>query len=170
MSVGNPLRLPLITRRVRAYFAPIDRTAGVPAGFDAALNAGWVLDAPPAPWLDLGWVSGFVRTSESKVLEVDAGSPAAVQVQARQRIGAAVQCQFTSWSRLAMALATGSDSVNLLAPGSAALGLGAGSNASVLYVNGSSQLNAGSCVVVDVDYSGQTGFVGAGASGSFVCN
>ena len=164
----NPLRLPLIAGRVRAYFAPVDRAARVPAAFNPAANTGWALDAPPAPWTDLGWVQGFVRTSESKLLDVEAGSPAVTQVQARQKIGATVHCQFTQWSRLAMALSTASDSVNLLAPGSAAFALGAGSTANALYVAGTSSLTAGSFVVVDVDYSGQTGFIGSGGSGTFV--
>ncbi len=164
----NPLRLPLIVGRVRAYFAPVDRVAHVPTAFDPAANAGWSLDAPPAPWTDLGWVQGFVRISESKLLDVETGSPAVTQVQARQKTGATVHCQFTQWSRLAMALSTASDSVNLFAPGSAALTLGAGSTANTLYVTNTSQLTAGSFVVVDVDYTGQTGFVGSGGSGTFV--
>ena len=44
-----------VTRRVRAYFAPVNRAAGVPALFDAAQTGGFTLDAPPAPWIDLGW-------------------------------------------------------------------------------------------------------------------
>ena len=168
MSLVNPLRLPFIAGRVRAYFAPVDRAAKVPANFDAAANTPWTLDAPPAPWVDLGWVQGFVRTSESKLMEVDAGSPATAQVQTRLKTAATVRCQFMHWSKLAMALATCSDSVNLFAPNSAAMSLTSGSTAKVLYIAGSSQFTAGSLIVVDEDYAGQTGFTGAGSAGAFV--
>ena len=56
-----------VTRRVRAYFAPVNRVAGVPTVFDAAQMGAFALDTPPAPWVDLGWCSGFVRKSETKV-------------------------------------------------------------------------------------------------------
>ncbi len=44
-----------VTRRVRAYFAPVNRAAGVPTVFDAAQMGAFALDSPPAPWVDLGW-------------------------------------------------------------------------------------------------------------------
>lgn len=56
-----------VTRRVRAYFAPVDRAAGVPTVFDSAQMGAFALGAPPAPWVDLGWCSKFVRKSETKV-------------------------------------------------------------------------------------------------------
>ena len=56
-----------VTRRVRAYFAPVNRAAGVPTVFDAAQMGAFALDSPPAPWVDLGWCAGFVRKSATKV-------------------------------------------------------------------------------------------------------
>ena len=171
MSTGTvitPLALPLITGRVRAYFAPV--SASVPTAFNAAAMAGWQITAPPAPWVDLGWLAAFARTSESKLLDVETGSPATVLLQTRQKIDATVQCQFERWSRLTMALAAGSDSINLLTPNAAALPLQPGSNATVLYVSRAAQISVGTFLVVDDDYAGQTGFVGAGSAGNFVRN
>jgi hypothetical protein len=50
-----------ITRRMRAYFAPMNRTAGTPTIFDPGKYGMFSLDQPPAPWLDLGWVDNFQR-------------------------------------------------------------------------------------------------------------
>ncbi len=38
-------------RRVRAYFAPVKRSAGIPTLFDAAQFGRFDLNAPPAPWV-----------------------------------------------------------------------------------------------------------------------
>ena len=62
-----------VTTRVRAYFAPVNRAAGLPTLFDAAQLGRFDLDAPPAPWLDLGWVSRFARKSGTKVDALRAG-------------------------------------------------------------------------------------------------
>jgi len=71
-----------VTRRVRAYFAPVNRVAGVPTVFDAAQVGAFALDAPPAPWVDLGWCSKFVRKSgdgsKSGVAALTTGAPAMV--------------------------------------------------------------------------------------------
>ena len=67
-----------VTRRVRAYFAPVNRAAGVPTVFDAAQMGAFALDAPPAPWMDLGWCSKFARKSETKVGALTTGAPAAL--------------------------------------------------------------------------------------------
>ncbi len=83
-----------------------------------------------------------------------------------------------------MALASSSEHMNLLAPGSAAalIGSGAkaaaaialqqGSSAQTLYVAGSpaAPIKVGAIVVVDEDYGNQTGFVGAGVSAAYVQN
>ena len=45
-----------ITRRVRAYFAPINREADISAIFDPGKHGAFPLDSPPAPWIDLGWI------------------------------------------------------------------------------------------------------------------
>ena len=51
-----------ITRRVRAYFAPVNRQTETPSIFDPGKHGAFPLDAPPAPWLDLGWIDHFQRS------------------------------------------------------------------------------------------------------------
>lgn len=171
-----------VTRRVRAYFAPVNRVAGVPTLFDAAQMGGFGLDSPPAPWMDLGWCKGFARKSATKVGALRTGAPAIVASQVRTEVEAAVQLEFESWGKLQMALAAGSQQMNLLltASGAAANGSGgvaaapvalaAGSTATSLNVGttAAAGFSVGSLVAVDVDYSGQVGFVGSGVSGAYV--
>lgn len=170
-----------VTRRVRAYFAPVNRVAGVPAVFDAAQMGAFALTTPPAPWVDLGWCSGFARKSLTKVGALRAGAPAVVQAQVRTEVEATVSLAFESWGKLQMALAAGSQQMNLLvaAAGAAANGSGgvaaapvalaAGSTATSLNVGAAaSQFSVGDLVAVDVDYTGQVGFVGSGVSAAYV--
>ncbi len=60
-----------IARQTRAYFAPVDRVNGPTAIFDPSQNSGFQLDAPPAPWIDLGWIENFQRTSTSQIEGTD---------------------------------------------------------------------------------------------------
>ena len=55
-----------VARRVRAYFAPVSRVSQTPVIFDASEQGGFNLDAPPAPWVDLGWIKEFTRKATSK--------------------------------------------------------------------------------------------------------
>ncbi|HEX9202169.1 MAG TPA: hypothetical protein VF865_21605, partial [Acidobacteriaceae bacterium] len=66
-----------VTHRVRAYFAPVDRAASQPTLFDPAKLGRFALEAPPAPWIDLGWIVKFVRKSGTKIDALRAGAPAA---------------------------------------------------------------------------------------------
>ena len=170
-----------VSRRVRAYFAPVDRTAGVPVVFDAAQMGAFGLESPPAPWVDLGWCGGFARKSLTKVGVLRTGIPAIVQRQVRTEVEATVALEFESWGKLQMALAAGSQQMNLLrtvngatANGSggmagAAVALMAGSTASSLNVGAAAGgFGVGDLVAVDVDYAGQVGFVGSGVSGAYV--
>ncbi len=171
-----------LSRRVRAYFAPVNRAAGLPSLFDAAQSGMFSLDAPPSPWVDLGWVSGFTRKSESKVGALVAGAPAAVQTQVRTVVEATVALEFESWGKLQLAVAAGSEQMNLLVTQAGALANGsggvaqaasaiqAGSTASSLSVGAgaAATFTVGSLVAVDVDYTGQVGFVGSGVSAAFV--
>jgi hypothetical protein len=171
-----------VTRRVRAYFAPVNRAAGVPTVFDAAQMGAFALDAPPVPWLDLGWCSKLARKSETKVGALTTGAPAVVQSQVRTLVEATVQLEFESWGKLQLALAAGSQQMNLLrtASGAAANGSGglaagavpliAGSTAASLNVGATAaaQFQVGDLVAVDVDYVAQTGFVGSGVSAAYV--
>jgi len=171
-----------VTRRVRAYFAPVNRAAGVPTVFDAAQMGTFALSAPPTPWVDLGWCSNFVRKSETKVGALTTGAPAVVQSQVRSQVEATVQLQFESWEKLQLALAAGSQQMNLLqtANGAAANGSGgvaatavqlmAGSTATSLNVGATAaaQFQVGELVAVDEDYVAQVGFVGSGVSAAYV--
>ena len=172
-----------VVRRVRGYFAAVNRTAGVPVLFDPAEMGGFTLDAPPAPWVSLGWIGDFVRKPASKVAPVMTGIPAAALEQVRETVDAQVSLRFLSWTKLTMALGTGSQHMNLLAPagGAAASGDGgtavsaaavqvAGSTASFvgLLAADAARFTAGQWVAVDVDYAGQLGFVGSPVSGAYV--
>ena len=186
MSTGSmiPALMPTM-RRIRAYFAPVNRVLGQPSVFDPSLSADFELSAPPAPWIDLGWIEGFARKSESKYGALAAGSPASVQFQVRESLDATISLRFTSWSKLTMALATGSQHMNVIAAATPAIGSGngsgskgipavslgsSGSTATFLAMASSdaAKFAAGSLVAVDVDYTGQTGFVGSGVSAAYV--
>jgi hypothetical protein len=52
-----------VSRRVRAYFAPVDRSTESGAVFDPGKHGAFPLDSPPSPWLDLGWIDNFQRFS-----------------------------------------------------------------------------------------------------------
>src|SRR5215469_7033599 len=118
--------MPPAVRRVRAYFAPVNRAARQPTIFDPAQQGMFVLDAPPTPWIDLGWISGFSRKSGTKIEPTLAGAPAITQMQARSAIDATVSFQFASWGKLQVALAAGTQQMNLLKVQSGAASAGSG--------------------------------------------
>lgn len=169
-------------RRVRAYFAPVNRPAQTPVLFDPAEQGGFDLDTPPAPWIDLGWIQGLTRKSSSKTAPVLTGIPAAPLVQVRETLEAQVSLEFLSWTKLTMALATGSQHMNLLAAASGAAAAADGAKASVAVTpqSGSTatsivmatadaaKFTAGAMIAVDADYTGETGFVGAPVAGAYV--
>jgi len=171
-----------VARRVRAYFAPVNRSAQMPVLFDPAQQGRFSLDAPPAPWISLGWIQAFVRKPLSKSTPLLTGIPAAPLEQVRETLEAQVSCEFLSWTKLTMALATGSQHMNVLtaASGAAPSGDGAqavpavtpqsGSNATLILLASSdaAKFQAGSIVAVDVDNTGQTGYVGSPVSGAYV--
>jgi hypothetical protein len=173
--------MPPAVRRVRAYFAPVNRAAKQPTIFDPAQQGTFALDSPPAPWIDLGWISEFARKSGTKIEPVRAGAPAIPQMQSRSAVDATVSFQFASWGKLQMALAAGTQQMNLLRaqPGAASVGSGgvaigavalqSGSTASVLQAGtAAANFAVGETIVVDIDYTGQLGFVGSGVSGAYV--
>lgn len=183
MSTGSG-RTP-VTRRVRAYFAPVNRVAGAPTIFDAAQNGAFALDTPPSPWVDLGWCEGFRRKnaegSKSGIGALRTSTPAIATGQVRTEMDALVEVEFASWGKLQLALAGGSQQMNLLATANGAVANGSGgtaaaatslqvgSTASLLQVGAAATgFSVGDLVVVDVDYTGQTGYVGSGVSGAYV--
>jgi hypothetical protein len=171
-----------VARRVRAYFAPVNRTTQTPMLFDPAEMGGFSLDAPPVPWISLGWIQGFTRKPASKTTAVLAGIPAATLAQVRETLEAQVSFEFLSWTKLTMALATGSQHMNLLAAASGAGAAADGAHAApavvvqtgstaafiALAATDAAQFSAGSMVALDVDYTGQAGFVGTPVSGAYV--
>jgi hypothetical protein len=171
-----------VARRVRAYFAPVNRVAQTPVLFDPSEQGSFSLDAPPSPWISLGWIEEFARKPLSKTAAVLTGIPAAILEQVRETLQAQVSFQFLSWTKLTMALATGSQHMNLLAAASGSLPTAVGAQATTAAVvgNGSTssfivlssadaaKFAAGAIVAVDADYTGQTGYVGSPVSGAYV--
>jgi hypothetical protein len=171
-----------VARRMRGYFAPVNRTTGTPVIFDPAEQGGFNLDAPPAPWISLGWIEEFTRKSVSKSTAIMAGIPAAPLEQVRETLGAQVCFEFLSWTKLTMALATGSQHMNLLMPASGVTAAADGAQAAtaVTTISGSTasfvalastdaaKFVAGALIALDADYTGQTGYVGTPVSGAYV--
>jgi hypothetical protein len=171
-----------VARRVRALFAPVNRASQTPVLLDPSQQGSFNLDAPPSPWLDLGWIQGFTRKSSGKSAPLLTGIPAAPLEQVRESLEAQVSFEFLSWTKLTMALATGSQHMNLLAPAtgatpaadgaqaSPAVTIQAGSAASTIMLAASdaAKFAPGAMVAVDVDYTGQTGFVASPVSGAYV--
>jgi len=173
-----------ISRQARAYFAPVDRVNGPTAVFDPAQNAGFNLDAPQAPWIDLGWIENFLRTSTSQIEPLPAGAAGATSAQARHGLGARVEFEFRDWGKLQMALAGGAEHMNVLAtdPSASPAGSGgvplsavpvlSGSTAEELVVGAGAvgEFAPGDVIACDVDYAQQTGYVGSGIAGAYVKN
>src|SRR6202007_1295122 len=179
----RPAMVP-VTRQMRPYFAPVNRTTEAPTIFDPAGSGVFALDSPPVPWLDLGWIEGFARYYSTPTDVVRSGSNALPALQFRGPTEARVEFDFREWGKLQMALAGGSEHMNVLATSSSAapapsggtpipgVAVLAGSTASELIfgigaVNGFAM---GNLVAVDVDYQQQIGYVGSGISAAYVSN
>ncbi len=171
-----------VSRRVRAYFAPVNRAAQTPVVFDPGEEGGFALATPPAPWISLGYIQGFARKPLSKGGPLETGIPAAPLEQVRESLGAQVSFQFEAWTKLTMALATASQHMNVLgaATGATPACVGAkaatacqvqsGSTATsiVLASTDAAKFTAGQIVAVDADYASQTGYVGSPVAGAYV--
>src|SRR6185437_6053206 len=103
-----------VARRVHAYFAPVNRPAQVPVLFDPGLQGQFDMDTPPAPWISLGWIQNFVRKAGSQSTPLMTGIPASPQAQMRETLQVQVGFEFLSWTKMTMALATGSQHINVL--------------------------------------------------------
>jgi hypothetical protein len=162
--------LPPMARQVRGYFAPVNRLTATPTPFDATTVASFAPDAPPAPWVDLGWIDGFTRASETKLQVVESGAPGTVLVQGRQSVGATVSMSFERWSKLTMALTCGAQQTNVLGAGANPVVITAATSTATFLstTNGAGTIQAGNLIAVDADYNGQTGYVGAGASAAYL--
>jgi hypothetical protein len=171
-----------ITRRVRAYFAPVNRQTEAPAIFDPGKHGAFLLDAPPAPWLDLGWVDHFQRSCDTSTQALQASAPVATVAQFRGQLGARVEFDFREWGKLQMALASGSEHMNVLASdpsanaqpsggtpvGAVAVLPGSTATEIVLGAGAVDAFNDGDLLAVDADYQQQTGYVGTGIAAAYV--
>lgn len=171
-----------VTRRVRAFFAAVDRNMETPTVFDPGKAGAFALDAPPAPWIDLGWVDNFQRWTATATEPLRAGSQGAPVGQFRSTLDAGVECDFREWGKLQMALAGGSEHMNVLAPdpsadawpsgGSPTTAVavlpGSSANEIVLGEGAVAAFSAGDMIAIDEDYTGQTGYVGTAIPGAYV--
>ena len=173
-----------MTRRVRAYFAPVNRATGQPTIFDAAQSGRFLAGCSACAVGGPGVVHRLWRKTGKVVSALRAGAPAVVQSQVRTEIEATVQLEFQSWGKLQLALASGSQQMNLLvtAGGAAQTEVGARAQAAVPLCGGGAStattLNVGATAACGV-YGGRSGgggcglwrtdgFVGSGVSGGWV--
>jgi hypothetical protein len=182
----TPLRPAMVpvSREMRAFFAPVNRSNETPTIFDPAAAGVFALNSPPAPWLDLGWIDGFSRYYDTPTDVVRSGSTALPSAQFRGPLEARVEFDFREWGKLQMALAGGAENMNVLATTPSAtpapsggtpvpaVAVLAGSTASIL-VFGTGAVSGfapGNLLAVDLDYQQQTGYVGSGISAAYVTN
>ncbi len=173
-----------VSQRVRAYFAPMNQAAGTPSLFDPGKYGLFPLDQPPAPWLDLGWVENFQRFCGTSTQPLRSGPSGAPASQFRGALDVRIEFEFREWGKLQMALAGGSEHMNVLASNPnanaqpsggtpiPAVTLLTGSTASqlVLGTTGVSTFAAGNVIAVDADYQSQTGYVGTGIAAAYVAS
>src|SRR5881227_2680835 len=116
--MNTNLRSPMspAARRVRAYFAAVNRNTTAPTTFNFARDGMFPLASPPAPWIDAGWISRFTRTATTKAVALRSGPKAALSSQFRAQLGATVEFEFRQWGKLQMAIACGSEQMNILKP------------------------------------------------------
>jgi hypothetical protein len=171
-------------QRVRAYFAPVNRATEAPTLFDPGKSGAFALDTPPAPWIDLGWIDNFQRASLTPNEPLRAGIRGAAAAQFRGILDARIEFDFREWGKLQMALAGGSEHMNVLAsdPNAAAQPSGGsplpaiavlpGSSASEVIVGAGpvASFSVGDVIAVDTDYQQQSGYVGSGISAAYVNN
>jgi hypothetical protein len=179
----RPAMVP-VSRRVRAYFAPVDRAAETAALFDPAKYGAFPLDAPPPPWLDLGWIENFQRFSLTPIEFIRGGAHGAAAAQFRGMLDARVEFDFREWGKLQMALAGGSEHMNILASDAnavlqpsggtpvAAVAVLAGSSPTEVLVGAGpvAEFSVGDVIAVDADYAQQIGYVGTGIAAAYVKN
>ncbi len=184
-SLVQPFRKPmiLIGSGFRGFFAPFVQGASpAPTLFDPARQGRFDTNAPPTGWVDMGWTDEFKRSPAGRIGQIRSGYRGAVRAQYRGEIGSSVEFEFREWGKLQMALATGTTHFNILkaAAGTpqqplggtpaAAVALGSGSTATsiVLSSGGGAQFTVGDFIAVDVDYTGQAGYIGSGIQATFV--
>jgi hypothetical protein len=180
----SPLRAAMvpISRRIRAYFAPMNQAAGTPTLFDPGKYGVFPVDQPPSPWIDLGWIDNFQRLCGTVTEPVQSGAQGAPVAQFRGPLDARLEFDFREWGKLQMALAGGSEHMNVLASDvganpqpsggtpilAAAVLTGSTASEIVLGAGAVATFSAGDIVAVDADYQQQTGYVGSGIAAAYV--
>jgi hypothetical protein len=180
----SPLRAAMVpvTRRFRAFFAPVNRGTGAPTLFDPGKYGVFPLDQPPSPWIDLGWIDNFQRFCGVPTQPVRAGTRGGPVSQYRGVLDARLEFDFREWGKLQMALAGGSEHMNVLASNpnanpqpsggtpilAAAALTGSTANEIVVGVGVVDGFAIGDMIAVDNDYAQQTGYVGTGISAAYV--
>jgi len=171
-----------LTEAVRAYVAPIDRNTGASMPFDPSAQGEFDLDLPPVPFVDLGWVENFQRSSATQYQTLRTGPQSTLTAQFRAQFDASVEFDLPNWGKLQMALAGGGQQINVLAtPMSSPLESSGGIPVPAVYVQDDASVyelpltadaltnfQAGDMVAVDWDYKGQAGYVGSGAAGAYI--
>ena len=169
-----------VARSVRAFFAPVNRETELPTMFDPAKP--FDVNEPMSPWMAAGEVREFKRASTTKFGAMYAGAKGLTAGQYRGSLGAQVALDFCTWGKLQMALAGGSQHMNVLAedlnsepqPSGgvplSAVAVQPGSSATeiVLGTGTVDMFAAGDLVAVDLDYQQQTGYVGSGIAAAYV--
>jgi len=169
-------------RAVRAYAAPVNRQSGGTIAFDPATMGNFDLDAPPQPWIDLGWVENFQRTAATKYEALRTGPNSNITAQYRLQPEARVEFELLTWGKVQLALSGGSQQMNVLAEQAGlppqpsggmpvpASPVQSGSTFTEIVLT-SDQLalyNVGDIVAADVDYNGETGYLGTWAPGTYI--
>ncbi len=167
---------------MRAYFGPVQKATGGVTVFDAERDGRFDPAGAPPGWIGLGSITDLKRTAATKYTALRAGTREQTEVQVRVDPDAKVSLQFREWGKLQLALASGSQHMNLLltAKNGAPAGSGgvplaavyvlAGSTAQVLQMaaGDAAGLSVGDVLAVDVDYAQQTGYVGTGIPCAYV--
>jgi len=171
-------------RTVRAYAAPVNRQTGATIAFDPATMGNFDLDAPPQPWIDLGWVENFRRASATKYEALRTGPNSNITVQYRMQPEAQVEFDLLTWGKVQLALSGGTQQMNVLAEESSGppqpsggmpappspVQSGSTYTEIVLTADQLALYNVGDIVAVDIDYNGQTGYLGTWAAGSYIAS
>jgi hypothetical protein len=184
ISYAKRSQMAPVARAVRAYVAPVGRPNGPIAAFDPASQGQFDLNAPPPPWLDLGWVENFQRSAATKYEALRSGPVGNITVQYRSQPEARLEFDLPAWGKLQMALTGGTQLMNVLATlplkppqGSGGQAIPAsplqnGSTYTSLALTGDQLglFDVGDLVAVDADYTGQTGYLGAGAPAAYLAS
>ncbi len=171
-----------LSHGVRAYAAPIDRNSGFSVAFDPAAQGQFDLDTPPIPFIDLGWVQNFSRKSTTKYDGLRNGPHGTLTMQYRSQPEALVDFDLQSWGKIQMAMAGGTQEMNVLATPQTSLPRGSGGDAiaASYALDGSadyrvvldpgelSKYKIGDMVAVDFDYTGTVGYLGSGAPAAYL--